>query len=59
MLRVAMMLYGIVAMSLAGAAVIIVLAAGASMLAPIIVAAVAGAVLALPVSCFVARKLVT
>jgi hypothetical protein len=46
-------------MSLAGAAVIIVLAAGASMLAPIIVAAVAGAVLALPVSCFVARKLVT
>ncbi len=58
MLRIAMMLYGIVAMTLAGAAVIVVLAAGVSLVMPIFAAAVAGAILALPVSFFVARKIV-
>ncbi len=58
MLRIAMMLYGIVAMTLAGAAVIVVLAAGVSLVMPIFAAAAAGAILALPVSFFVARKIV-
>ena len=59
MLRLALMLYGIVAMTLAGAAVVVVLSAGVSVIMPIIGAAVAGAILALPVSFFVARKIVT
>ncbi len=58
MLRIAMMLYGIVAMTLAGAAVIVVLAAGVSLVMPIFAAAAAGAILTLPVSFFVARKIV-
>jgi hypothetical protein len=57
MLRLAGMLYGIVAMSLAGAGVVVVLASGVSEFMPILAAAVIGAILALPVSFFVAGRL--
>ena len=58
MLRVASMLYGIVAFSLAGAGVIAVLPSGISALMPILAAATTGAILALPVTYFIASRLV-
>ncbi|WP_227271690.1 CTP synthetase [Roseobacter weihaiensis] len=59
MLRVASMLYAIVAPTLAGAGVIAVLVMGASGVVPIVAAAAAGAVLALPVSYVIANKIVS
>ncbi|MEE4189737.1 MAG: hypothetical protein V2I76_15005 [Roseobacter sp.] len=58
MLRVASMLYGIIAFSLAGAGVIAVLAAGVSDVMPIVAAAATGSILAVPVSYFIASRLV-
>lgn len=58
MLRVASMLYGIVAFSLAGAGVIVVLALGISALMPILAAATTGAILAVPATYFIASRLV-
>ncbi|MGA9252583.1 MAG: CTP synthetase [Roseobacter sp.] len=58
MLRVASMLYGIVAFSFAGAGVIAVLASGVSELMPILAAATTGAILALPATYFIASRLV-
>lgn len=58
MLRLASMLYAIVAPTLAGAGVITVLVMGASGVMPIIAAAAAGAVIALPVSYLIASKIV-
>lgn len=58
MFRVALMLYSIVAMTLAGTGVIVALVAGVSHLLPIVGAAGAGAITALPVSYFVACKIV-
>jgi hypothetical protein len=51
------MLYSIIASALAGGGVIAVLTAGYVSLMPILAAAAAGAVLAVPVSYLVARKL--
>ena len=58
MLRLASILYSIISTSLAGTAVIAVLVAGYGTLVPILLAAAAGAVLALPISWYVARQLV-
>ncbi|MEM9578650.1 MAG: CTP synthetase [Pseudomonadota bacterium] len=58
MFRVASMLYGIVATTLAGTGVIAVLSTGVTEVMPLIAAAAAGAILALPVSCFVASRMV-
>ncbi|MFY0645974.1 MAG: hypothetical protein ACSHW6_00345 [Sulfitobacter geojensis] len=57
MFRLASMLYSIIASAMAGAGVIAVLSAGYVSLTPILAAAAAGAVLAVPVSYLVARKL--
>ncbi|GAA6177492.1 hypothetical protein [Sulfitobacter pacificus] len=57
MFRLASMLYSIIATALAGAGVIAVLTAGYVSLTPILAAAAAGAVLAMPVAYLVARKL--
>lgn len=57
MFRLASMLYSIIATALAGAGVIAVLTAGYVSLTPILAAAAAGAVLAVPVAYLVARKL--
>ena len=59
MIRVVLMLYGIVATSLAGAGVIGVLAMGVAQVMPIVAAAATGAILALPVSYFVASRMVS
>ncbi|MFK7744878.1 MAG: CTP synthetase [Roseobacter sp.] len=59
MMRVIFMLYGIVATSLAGAAVVAVLVFGVSTVMPIVAAAATGAIVALPVSYFVASKIVS
>ena len=59
MLRLASMLYAIVATTLAGTGVIAVLVAGASTPAALIGAAALGAVIALPVSYFVASRIQT
>ncbi len=58
MLRLAMMLYGIVACSLAGAGVVAVLVSGVADVLPILAAASTGAILALPATYFVASRLV-
>ena len=50
-------LYGVIASTLAGTAVVIALVAGVSGLWPLLGAACIGAVLALPVAVFVARGL--
>ena len=57
MFRLASMLYSIIATAMAGAGVIAVLSAGYVSLIPILAAAGAGAVLAVPVSWFVAREI--
>lgn len=57
MFRLASMLYSIIASAMAGAGVIAVLSSGYVSLTPILAAAAAGAVLAVPVSYLVARKL--
>lgn len=59
MLRLASILYSLIATTLAGTAIIAVLTAGFGTLAPILAAAVAGAMTALPVTYFVARALYT
>ena len=58
MLRLASILYSIIATSLAGIGVIGVLTMGYDTLTPILVAAVIGAVLAVPVSYLVAKRIV-
>ena len=57
MFRLASILYSLIATTLAGTAVIAVLTAGYDTLVPIIAAAIAGALLALPVSYYVAREI--
>lgn len=57
MFRLASILYSIIGTSLAGIGVIAVLTAGYVAPVPIIGAAAAGAILALPVAYFVARKI--
>jgi hypothetical protein len=57
MIRLASILYSIVATTLAGIGVIAVLTAGYDTTVPIIVAAAIGAVIALPVSYWVALKI--
>lgn len=57
MLRLASILYSIVATTLAGIGVIAVLAAGFGTLTPILIAAGIGAVVALPISWGVARQI--
>ena len=57
MLRLASILYSIISTTLAGTAVIGVLVAGYDTLTPILLAAGAGAVIALPISWLVANQL--
>jgi hypothetical protein len=57
MLRLASVLYSVIATSMAGIGVIAVLTAGYVSTTPILVAAAAGAILALPVSYVIARKI--
>jgi len=57
MLRLALILYSVIATSMAGIGVIVVLVAGYDTLVPILVAAAIGAVVALPVSWAVARQM--
>ncbi|MCV3270816.1 hypothetical protein [Roseobacter sinensis] len=57
MLRLAAILYCFVAATLAGAGVIAVLSAGYTAAIPILIAAGAGALLALPVSWMVAARI--
>ncbi|MCB1313568.1 MAG: CTP synthetase [Sedimentitalea sp.] len=57
MFRLASLLYTLIASSLAGTGVIIVLVAGYGTLMPILVSAAIGAILALPISWMVARRL--
>ena len=57
MLRLASMLYSIIGSTLAGVGVIAVLASGYDTLAPILISAAVGAVLAVPVTLIVAKKI--
>jgi hypothetical protein len=57
MFRLASILYSLIATTLAGTAVIAVLTAGYGTLVPILAAAAVGAVVALPVSWYVARAI--
>lgn len=57
MLRLAMILYSLIGTTLAGIGVIAVLVAGYGTLNPIIVSAAAGAIVAMPVSWLIARRL--
>ena len=57
MVRLALILYSLIATSLAGSFVVAVLAAGMDTLQPILIAAAAGAALAVPVSLAVARAI--
>ncbi|GGA97923.1 CTP synthetase [Allosediminivita pacifica] len=57
MLRLAGILYSLIATTLAGSAVIAVLVAGYDTLVPILIAAAVGFLAALPVSWMVARAL--
>lgn len=57
MLRLASMLYSLIATTVAGSAVIAVLSMGYDTLMPILLAAGAGALLALPVTWFVTRAI--
>lgn len=57
MIRLAAILYSIVATTLSGIGVIAVLSAGYDTMVPIITAAAIGAVVAVPVSYLVARKI--
>lgn len=56
-MRLMMVLYSMIATALAGSAVIAVLSAGYDTLWPIVIAAAAGAVLALPVAWAVAKQI--
>jgi hypothetical protein len=58
MLRLAMILYSLIGTTLAGSAVIAALTMGYDTLQPILIAAALGAVLAVPATLVVARKLV-
>lgn len=57
MIRLAFVLYSLIATTLAGTGVIAVLTAGYSTLTPILAAAAAGALLAIPVALWVARAM--
>ena len=57
MFRLMMLLYSIASVTLAGIAIIVVLAAGYGTTKPIIAAAVAGFLVAVPVAWAVAKKL--
>ena len=57
MLRLAAILYSLIGTTLAGTAIIAVLTAGFGTLVPIVSAATVGAVLALPVTWYVARAI--
>lgn len=57
MFRLASLLYSLISTSLAGSFIIAVLVAGYGTLTPILIAAAAGFVLALPISWLVARQL--
>jgi hypothetical protein len=57
MFRLASILYALIGTTLAGSAMIAVLTAGYGTLVPILIAAALGAVIALPVSWFVARAI--
>lgn len=57
MLRLASILYSLIATTLAGTAVIAVLTIGYDTIVPILIAAVIGAAAALPISYLVAREL--
>ncbi len=59
MLRLASILYSIVGTSLAGSFIIVALVSGYGTLMPILGGAVIGAVLAIPVSYFVARAIIS
>jgi hypothetical protein len=56
-MRLMMVLYSVIATAMAGTGVIVVLTAGYGTLWPILIAAAAGALLALPVSWAVAREI--
>ncbi|MBP9182785.1 MAG: CTP synthetase [Fuscovulum sp.] len=57
MARLMMILYSMIGTALAGSAVVAALTMGHDTLQPILVAAAAGAILALPVSWYVARQI--
>ncbi|MFP7570197.1 CTP synthetase [Marivita sp. S2033] len=57
MLRLASILYALIGTSLAGIAMIAVLTAGYDTLIPIVVSAALGALVAIPVSWYVAREI--
>jgi hypothetical protein len=57
MIRLAMILYSLIATTLAGSFVILALTVGGDTLVPILSAAAAGAIVALPVALLVARRL--
>ena len=57
MIRLALVLYSLIATTLAGTGVIAVLTAGYTTLVPILLSAGAGAILAIPVSLWVARAM--
>ena len=56
-MRLMMVLYSMIATALAGSGVVAVLTAGYATLWPIVIAAAAGAVLALPVTWVVAKQI--
>lgn len=56
-MRLMMLLYSVIATAMAGTGVVVVLTMGYGTLWPIVIAAAAGAVLALPVSWAVARQI--
>ena len=56
-MRLMMILYSMIGTALAGSAIVVVLTMGYGTLWPILLAAAAGAVLALPVSWLVAREI--
>ncbi len=58
MLRLASILYSIIAPTLAGIGVIAVLVAGLGTLMPILISAAIGTVIALPASWYIARQLI-
>jgi hypothetical protein len=57
MLRLASILYSLIATTLAGTAVIVVLTLGYGTLVPIVGAAILGAIIALPITYYVSKEL--
>jgi hypothetical protein len=57
MLRLALILYSMIATTLAGVLVIAALTAGFDTLRPILIAAGSGAVIAFPVSLYIAKRI--